>query len=182
MLSAISCPLINGQETNIDRLFKSDKEVEANRTNTVASYLVIDDAITTRPPILMLFFSIRTGELFRQTDYTPEQIELATDMLHALNILQKNKSSLSQNEIQFLRKIIKKANDKGIYIEQAQKIVDFHTSYIKDTKNEPSEGINRVLEVFSGIELKLFGVNDEARARWQSFNMPQSRGMGETLF
>ena len=179
LLSTISCPKINGMETGIDELFRTHQELEANRDGKVASYLVVDHH-STRQPVVLMFFSIRAGELFRQSIYTSEQIELASDMLHAFSIFERNKDALSSSEIVFLLKIIKKAKDKGIDIDNAKAIVKFHESYIKDTKKEPSEGVNRVLDVFSGIELKLFGINDNAKDHWDSFKLPRS--MGETLF
>ena len=179
LLSTIVCPEINGQKTGIGELFRDPQEIEANRRGTVASYLVIDD--TSQPePIVLLFFSIRTGELFRQNPYTPEQIELAFDMFQALNILANNKKSLSASEVQFLRKNIEKAKEKGIDVETAKSIANWCEKYKRDVKEEPTEDIHRVLEVFPGIELKFFGNNEGAKDLWKSFKMP--RKMGETLF
>ena len=93
-------------------------------------------------------------------------------------MLRPEKICLSINNNSTKRK--KKAKDKGIDIQKAKSIIEFYENYKKDVKHEPTKDINRVLEVFSGIELKLFGINAKAKALWNSLKMP--RKMGETLF
>ena len=176
LLDSVASPQINGQDTSIVELFRNRQELEANRNKTLASYLVTDNSFKTRQPVVLLFFSIRCGELFNNETISSETIELASDMLAAIDVLMKKKDSLTPSECLAYYKTIQKAIKNGIGIDEAESIIAFH----RDMAEEPSTGINRVMDVYSGIELKLFGINEKARELWASYNMPRS--MGETLF
>lgn len=181
LLPTIVCPEIEGQKTQIDKLFRSPLEIEANRKRNVASFLVVGD-VSRNEPVVLQFFSIRAGELFRQYDYTPEQIELAFKVYEAIRIWYDKAGKLTDSEKLSIRNDIENIKAKGIDFETVRSIVQNpeYKNYKKDVREEPTEDIHRVLEVFSGIELKLFGNNAKAKDLWNSFNMP--RKMGETLF
>lgn len=172
-LHAVTGPLIDETHRSpiIDH-FRNAKHLAHEIEGSLASYV-----ITNPEDDILLFFSIRCGELFEKVD--PEKMRLGYNAWVGFNKL-KNVSDLSKKEQKIALQAIEKALNFGLSYEDFQLYADKKRGYVVDVSKEPSTSVSRVSEVYSGVELKFFGINDNAKTYWASLGLPKK--MGETLF
>lgn len=172
-LASISGPLIDGSNRSslIDH-FRSDEHIADDKDGALASYI-----ITNNDDEILLFFSIRCGELFEKIDH--HKMILSHNALVGVEKLERN-PDLPEDEKAQAYQAIKNAINEGLSYEDFRFYDKKKLIYIGDITKEPSKDISRVSIVYSGVELKFFGINDNARKFWKSLDLP--RKMGETLF
>lgn len=153
-----------------------------DREGNTAFYIV-----KTKDNIVLMFFSLKCGELF---DSLFDEVETEENYEESLLIIQALKNvdaddEAQKNAIHYL-KTISKTN--GIPIHQALNKI-LHEAKTKekmlealksDKIYEENENIARVNKTYPGIELVHFCTNEHAKEKWKSFNMMHP--MGEVLF
>lgn len=129
---------------------------------------------------LLLYFSLKCGELFEDLDF--DKMELAVKTQNALKIIIQEediKSAKYQEAKRFvddniaeIRNILPSINDflqkKGEYNLELQK--------------EINSKMQRVLRTYPAIELVEFCSNDNTRAIWKQLGLPESKKLGECVF
>ena len=172
-LSHLTGPEVDGVEVrDIIDLFCSEQNLAEESSGTTASYV-----IQTRKGEILLFFSIRCGELFTLANKV--LLELAFNAWVALKRLVTDQT-LSDEQKKELLDEIQKARVQGLNIGEIEAYAEKRNFFEGHETNEPNTDINRVYKVFPGIELKLFGINESSKKYWKSMKM--HRKMGETLF
>lgn len=171
-LHSISGPIIDGTNRSslIDH-FRNSKHLDDDKAGTLASYIVVN-----KTGEILLFFSIRCGELFEKIDQ--QKMVLSHNALVGVNTL-KN-TSLSEEDRKIALQAIKDALDAGLSYGDFRFYAKKKRNYIGDISKEPSKIISRVSVVYSGVELKFFGINDNAKIFWNGLKLPKK--LGETLF
>ena len=173
VVQTIKGAVIGGQETNLAKLFKSNRNTIDDVKDAVASYVVLSPE-----NVVLAFYSLRCGELFKQVDL--QKMELCAKAWQGLNTLVANPTMSEEEQIPHM-KAIQAAIRAGITTPDEWK--QFYTKksyYMGDKRDWSGNNIEQVSEVLPGIELKYFGINEDAKALWESYGMP--RRMGETLF
>lgn len=172
-LHSISGPLVDGvnRSSLIDH-FRSPKHLDDDKAGALASYVILN-----KSGEILLFFSIRCGELFEKIDH--QKMVLSHNALVGVNTL-KNTTSLSEDDRNTALQAIKDALNAGLSYGDFRFYAKKKRTYIGDVSKEPSKAVSRVSVVYSGVELKFFGVNDNAKSFWNGLNLPKK--MGETLF
>lgn len=173
VIQTIKGAVINGQETKLASLFRGPKNALDDKRDIVASYVVM-----TPEDVVLGFYSLRCGELYRQVDL--QKMVLCANAWEGLNKLRTNPGMSREQQLPLLSDI-QKAIQAGISSpNEWQRFYLKKVSYIRDKKDWSGSNIEQVSEVLPGIELKYLGVNEEAKALWTSYGMPKR--MGETLF
>lgn len=173
LLKSIKGIVIGGTETSLAKLFRSSKNVSDDAKDIVASYVVLSPE-----NVVLVFYSLRCGELYRQVDI--QKMVLCSNAWQALNQLINNPPK-TKNEHNLLLSAINDARRAGISSPDEWK--RFHLKkiyYIGDKNLWSGSNIEQVSEVLPGIELKYFGSNENAKVLWSSYCLPKR--MGETLF
>lgn len=172
LLNGISGPVVKGKErAEIINLFRDVTNLTDENEGVVSSYVILSPE-----GLVLSFFSIRCGELFKLAD--THLIQLATEAREALKMLMS--PSLSPNEQTALLDKCSNALKAGLGFDDIETYAQKGTLLENDKKKEPNESMNQVLETHPGIELKFLGVNEMAKPYWKSLGM--KRKMGETLF
>lgn len=172
-LHSICGPLVDGvNRSSLVDHFRSPKHLADDKLGALASYV-----ITNNHNEVLLFFSIRCGELFEKIDH--QKMILSHNAWVGVNKL-KNATSLSPDEQSTAMQAIKNALNAGLSYTDFRFYAKKKRTYIGDVSKEPSKEISRVSIVYSGVELKFLGTNDNAKTFWESLNLPKR--MGETLF
>lgn len=171
-LGSIVGPKIGGEQISIiPDLFRSDEHLQDDASGALASYV-----ITNRENEIMMFFSIRCGELFENVDH--EKMILGHNAY--VGILSMSDTKISQAKYDKAMQAVKAALDAGLSVDDFQYYAKKKRVYLDDASKEPVKEVSRVLSVYSGVELKFYGINANAIRYWKSLNMPKK--MGETLF
>lgn len=160
---------VRGNGNNIVGLFRHRQHIKDENKSHLASYVVLapDDTI-------LLFFSLRCGELFEKVDM--DKFKLARAAFDAFEIMSQEPDDsplyiTAKNAVQDAFQAGLSSDDIWVY---AQKKDD----YIDDERLEPN--VSRVLNVYSGVELKFYGATKAGYDYWNSIGMP--RKLGVTLF
>lgn len=174
ILKSMTAPVIDGKERrNIIDIFCSEEYVQDDYIGNIASFVVISPE-----GLPLAFFSLRCGELFKET--SKHRMEIAYNANTALNVLMDEKCS--QEDHDKALKAIQAALKEGLNIDDITNLTDKNLELEDDKRIDNNKYINRVLESYPAVELKLFGVNKSAERYWQSLGFPDDKKMGETLF
>lgn len=175
ILDSISGAKVNGQElSNIINHFKHPYHINDELCNNLASYLVLapDDTV-------LIFFSIRCGELFEKVDY--EKIRIAHAALEGLKLLSQHPSDqLSSEERKNAMAAINGAKIAGLSFDDLSHFIGKKLDYVADEGMEPNKLVSRVSKVHSAVELKFYGTNEAGKAYWEKTGL--HRKMGLTLY
>lgn len=172
-LHHINGPLIDGtNRSSLINHFRNDKHIDDDKNGYLASYV-----ITNKNDEILLFFSIRCGELFEKIDL--KKMELGRKAYEGVNKLQ-NTPNLTKQDASMALQDIKNALNAGLNYDDFKYFAYKTYTYIGDVSKEPCDEVSRVSTVYSGVELKFFGINDNTKKFWDDLNFPKK--MGETLF
>lgn len=171
ILNEIKGPRVNGQDATLVDLFRNPNYLQEDIDGALASYVIVSPQNQ-----VLVFFSIRCGELFFKSD--PHKMVLGHNAWVAVNMLM-NKG-LTEDDRKKALGAIRAALDEGIAFDDFEFYADKKQSFINDVKKEPSTEASRVSQVFPAVELKFFGVNANASDYWKALKLNQK--MGETLF
>lgn len=175
ILESISGAKVNGRElSNIINLFKHPCHINDELCSNLASYLVLapDDTV-------LIFFSIRCGELFEKVDH--EKIRIARAALEGLKSLSRQSSNpLTFEEQKNALSAINEAKMAGLSFEDLSHLIGKKLDYVADEGKEPNKLVSRVSKVHSGVELKFYGTNEAGKVYWKKTGL--LRKMGLTLY
>lgn len=172
-LDSICGPIVGGtNRASLEDHFRSPRHLADDKNGSLASYVIINSLDD-----ILLFFSIRCGELFEKVDR--DKMVLSHNALVGLIKLQ-NDPNISADERAKALQAIKDARDAGLSYDDFRFYAKKKRTYINDVSKEPSKDVSRVSVVYSGVELKFFGINDNTKDFWKELNFPKR--MGETLF
>lgn len=173
VVMSIKGAVIGGQESGLAKLFKGVQNSIEDKNDIVASYVVMSPW-----NVVLGFYSLRCGELYRQVDL--QKMELCANAWEALTTL-RDKPAMNVANQQLHLEAIQKAMLAGFTSPDEWKRFYLKKSlYIRDKKDWSGSNIEQVSEVVPGIELKYFGINEDAKRLWASCGLP--RRIGETLF
>ena len=173
-LASIKGPTINGKaSSNIPDLFRDEMYIKDDRTGALASYVIKNDADD-----ILMFFSIRCGELFENVDH--QKMILSHNALVAVKKLAEYGQQLPDEDVKKAYEAISRALDAGLGYEEFAYYGKKKQHYLNDASKEPNKEVSRVYTVYSGVELKFFGINENAKGYWKTLGF--NRKMGETLF
>ena len=107
LLSSVRGPVVDGAENSrILDLFRHPKHVQDDVNNELASYVIVDSNDR-----VLLFFSLRCGELFENLDY--ENLELAKSFLEIYQKVNALPNS-NQHDIDRLNELTDKVLQAGL--------------------------------------------------------------------
>lgn len=175
ILNSISGSKINGQEmSNIINLFKHPYYVQDELNGHLASYLVLAPDNT-----VLIFFSLRCGELFEKIDH--DKIQIARKALDGLKLLSQQHINPLDTEVREQAMVaINNARMAGLTFDDLSHFIGEKLDYVADEGMEPNKLVSRVSKVYSGVELKFYGSNEVGKIYWSKTDLP--RKMGLTLF
>lgn len=172
-VQSIKGALIDGKENQLATLFKGAQNADDDRKDIVASYIVLSPE-----NVVLGFYSLRCGELFRQVDL--QKMELCAKAWEAFTKLYSNPTMPSKDSIPLIAAIMEARNAGITSPNEWESFYHKKVSYLNDKKAWSGSNIEQVSEVLPGVELKYLGVNEDAKNLWSSYGLP--RRMGETLF
>ena len=175
LLRSMTAPTIDGQERrNIIEIFCSDGYIKEDSSGNIASFVVISPE-----GLPLAFFSLRCGELFKEA--SKHRLEIAHKAFIALEKLMNNKCA-SIDEANEAMQTFQAATNEGLNIDDIINLKEKNIEWENDKKIDDNKYVNRVLESYPAVELKLFGINKSAETYWKSLGFPENKKMGETLF
>ena len=173
LVQSLRGAMVEGQETSLAFIFKDKNTLQEDQDDTLASYLILTPANE-----VLGFFSLRCGELYRRVDIA--KMELCRNAWDSLMVL-RNNPMLPPDEkskhIDAIRKAIKAGVNNP---DEMQAFAAKSRHYEYDKSKWSGKNIEHVSDVYPAVELKLFGINEDAKQLWKSFSLPQR--FGETLF
>ena len=176
LLGSIEGAIIDkdGNRSRLVEHFRNAHHIGDDQQDKLASFVVM-----TPNDDILLFFSIRCGELFENVD--ERKMIIGHNAFWALQLLY-SKQPITKEQRDKALLYIQAAMDEGMSIDEFKSYASKKKDYIEDFDKEPSKEVSRVFRVYPGAELKFFGANgsDQARNYWKSLNLP--RKIGETLF
>lgn len=173
LLHSVNGAVIGGQKTTIAELFKDAVNIDDDKNDIVASYLVLSPE-----NVVLGFYSLRCGELYRQVDI--RKMDLCSKAWESLYRLQNNPPTTEEEQNKLLS-AIKGAIQAGFTSpDEWQRFYKKMMDYLRDKNDWSGNNIEQVSEVMPGVEIKYLGVNEDAKSLWTSLGLP--RRMGETLF
>ena len=175
VLRSMTAPIIEGKEQRqIMDIFCCEKSIEEDKNGNLASFVVL--APNGFP---LVFFSLRCGELFKGVSM--HKMNIAHEAYLALEKLMNDRCVMQEEKDVALNKL-RKAQDEGLNLDDIGNLEEKYKSWSIDKRIDGEKEVNRVLESYPAIELKLFGINKSAEVYWESIGFPRDIKMGETLF
>jgi len=174
ILKSMTAPIVNGiEQRNIIECF-SERYLQDDQDGSLASFVVMSPT-----NIPLVFFSLRCGELFSETQV--DKMKIGYDAIIALKDLM---NGLCDSDEKRKRAIaaLQAAKDEGLSPDDCLPLYWKKQSWKQDRKLESKKDVIRVLESYPAVELKLFGINESAKKYWKSLGLPKDFKMGETLF
>lgn len=175
ILKSITPPVINNEEQRqILDLFLSKEYLEDDKNGKLASFVVISSEC-----LPLAFFSLRCGELFENASIIKMKYGY-----NAFVALQRMTNGEIQNKEDYDKalNIIKEALSQGLSIEDFEAFGKKKEAWAYDSIIDKDKEINKVLNAFPAIELKLFGVNEAAKEYWNTLPLSEDWRLGEAIF
>lgn len=168
-LNQIQPIVVNGKSVDIADFFKGivcDRDKDAYN-----SYVILSPNGE-----VLLFFTIRCGELITNSLKNPSQEEwsYASRCYPLLKSLSENKNDVKTQML--FEQLVQEAENKGI---SRGTIINL-AILIMDMKKEPAKGVQHVESTHSGIELVAFGKTAQADDFQSANNLPKS--FSQTMF
>lgn len=175
VLKSMTAPIVDGEEQRqIIKTFTSKDYLEDDKTGRLASFVILSPE-----ELPLVFFSLRCGELFESTSMN--KMRIGHDAYIALQEWTNGELTTKEEQDEALSKI-RCAISEGLTIDDFESFDDKHKAWEYDDIIDSKKEINKVFKVYPAIELKLFGINESAKAYWKSLGLPNDKKMGECLF
>lgn len=163
----------NIKNPNLEKVITTKNAFDKDKKNSIAYYIV-----KTREGVVLLYFSLKCGELFEKLDMY--KMNLARETIKKLSILE-NKHRYRKDYVEKAEKFIQEhfreiQNIAPSLKELAQK----KGLYEKEVSKELNKEVVRVLRTYSAVEIVEFCANDNARRKWKELGIPKK--MGECIF
>ena len=165
----------NGKNENLTKTLHSDATIDKDSSGVTAYYLV-----KTQQGELLLYFSLKCGELFEGLDF--EKLELASKLREIMPIILTNEDTESEqykSAIEFIHNNIDKVKN---ILPDFEKYIEKKGLYNLELQKEINSKIQRVLKTYPAIEIVEFCSNENARDTWRGIGLPESKKMGECVF
>lgn len=163
----------NKKNPNLEHDITTRHAFDKDNEGTTAYYVV-----KTQDGTLLLYFSLKCGELFEKLDM--RKMQVAKETLDCINILS-NQDKYDEETIQAAKTYIE-TNKKDILsiLPNIRDYADKKGFYKQDVTKELNSEISRVLKTYPAIEIVEFCANDNARSKWAEYKLPKK--MGECIF
>lgn len=165
----------NSKNPTLTDIIKDSRTLDKDRSGTTAYYVV-----KTHKGELLMYFSLKCGELFEVFDIG--KIQFAVETIKALNVVLKGKhsSTMSVPEAEaFINNHLKEIKE---ILPNLQFYISKKGQYTLDLERELNSDIRRVMRTYPAIELVEFCSNDNAKPIWDKLGLPPSKKMGECVF
>lgn len=163
----------NAKNPNLEKIIRTKVSFDRDEEGTVAYYVV-----KTKEGELLLYFSLKCGELFENLDRY--KLDLAYRVRDAVNVLQ-HRELFSDDENKRAEDFI---NNNITEIKQIlpniDKYLEKKEGLSADLNKELNTEMQRVLKTYPAIELQEFCANDNGRKAWK--NLGIKRKLGECVF
>lgn len=151
------------------------KATTKDASGETAYYLV-----KTKQGEVLLYFSLKCGELFEDLDI--RKLELAAKTRDALYTITKSNDSSSQEYKNAETFINSNIEDIKNILPNIDNYLRKKGLYNKELQKEINSKIQRVLTTYPAIEIVEFCSNENTRDIWKGIGLPESKKMGECVF
>ncbi|MCQ2305717.1 MAG: hypothetical protein MJZ97_12100 [Bacteroidales bacterium] len=163
----------NAKNPVLEKIIRTRVSFDRDAEGTVAYYVV-------KAPTgeLLLYFSLKCGELFEKLDQF--KLDLAYRVRDAVNVLQ-HKDRFSNDEYARAEDFINhNITDIKQILPDIDKYLEKKEVLSADLRKELNTEMQRVLKTYPAIELQEFCSNDNGRQAWKSLGI--KRKLGECVF
>lgn len=163
----------NKKNPNLVQVITTRHAFDKDNDGSTAYYVV-----KTPDGTLLLYFSLKCGELFEKLDM--RKMQVAKETLECFDILT-NQHKYDEAAIQAAKSFIETNKSEILSVlpniwDYAEKKGDYKIDLAKELNSE----ISRVLKTYPAIEIVEFCANDNARTKWEEYKLPKR--MGECIF
>lgn len=161
------------QNPVLEKIIRTRHAFDKDLAGTTAYYVVKGPDGT-----LLLYFSLKCGELFENLDMHKMKVAKATlDNINIISSPDKYDSETIRSAQSYIRDNWNEIND---ILPNIHTYADKKGDFKSDITQELNSEVSRVLRTYPAIELVEFCKNDNANDKWKEFGLP--RKMGECIF
>ena len=163
----------SSRNPNLEIPIKTRVGFDRDKDGSTAYYVV-----KTNDGILLLYFSLKCGEVFKSLDMS--KMVMARNILDNYSIIT-SQEGREQQEIEHAMSFFRDNSEeiKDI-LPNIETYISKKGEYANDVRKELNKEVSRVLHTHPAIEIVEFCANDNARERWDAYELPQK--MGECVF
>ncbi len=172
---AIAQTFRNDKNPVLSNIIKEPDTFCKDKDGEVAYYVV-----KTKEGVLLLYFSLKCGEMFENLDL--KKMQLATQTAVAINVILRKEDSESMSLKDAEDFIIANKDSIEEILPKLQYFIKKKGAYSRELQKELNSQIQHVLKTFPAIELMEFCANENARDAWKELRLPDSKKMGECVF
>lgn len=163
----------NAKNPVLEGIIRTRVSFDRDAEGTVAYYVV-----KSPKGELLLYFSLKCGELFEKLDQF--KLDLAYNVRNAVYKLQ-NRETFSEEECKNAEDFINQnLSDIKLILPEIDKYLEKKDDLHADVTNELNTEMQRVLKTYPAIEIEEFCANDNGREAWKSLGI--KRKLGECVF
>lgn len=163
----------NTKNPVLESIIRTRLSFDRDAEGTVAYYVV-----KSPKGELLLYFSLKCGELFEKLDQF--KLDLAYNVRNAVYKLQ-NRETFSEEECKNAEDFINQnLSDIKLILPEIDKYLEKKEDLSADVTKELNTEMQRVLKTYPAIEIEEFCANDNGREAWKSLGI--KRKLGECVF
>lgn len=163
----------NTKNPVLESIIRTRLSFDRDAEGTVAYYVV-----KSPKGELLLYFSLKCGELFENLDQF--KLDLAYNVRNAVYKLQ-NREKFSEEECKNAEDFINQnLSDIKLILPEIDKYLEKKEDLSADVTKELNTEMQRVLKTYPAIEIEEFCANDNGREAWKSLGI--KRKLGECVF
>lgn len=163
----------NAKNPVLENIIRTRVAFDRDAEGTVAYYVVKSPSGE-----LLLYFSLKCGELFEKLDQY--KLDLAYNVRNAVYKLQ-NSENFSEEECKNAEDFINQnLSDIKLILPEIDKYLEKKEDLSADVTKELNTEMQRVLKTYPAIEIEEFCANDNGRKAWKSLGI--KRKLGECVF
>ncbi|MDE7166138.1 MAG: hypothetical protein K2O17_03825 [Bacteroidaceae bacterium] len=163
----------NKKNPTLEHIITSRTAFDRDRENTTAYY-----AVKAPTGELLLYFSLKCGELFEDLDV--RKMNLAAKTQQAIAVLTGTDSPQKEDAEKAEAFLEENAEDIKFLLPEIENYIAKKEQYAADIQQELNKQMRRVLKTYPAVEIVEFCANDNAREAWRSLGL--HRKMGECIF
>ena len=171
--SLLAKDFANDKNPNLVQVIKTEHTFNKDEEGTGAYYIV-----KTHKNELLLYFSLKCGELFEKLDM--DKMQMALRIKNSVYKIQ-NKEAFSTEEVEAAEQFINDNIDEiKILLPDIESYLDKKDDFKTDINVELNTEMQRVLKTYPAIEVVEFCANENGRSAWKHLGI--NRKMGECVF
>lgn len=163
----------NRKNPILEHIITSRIAFDRDRENTTSYY-----AVKAPTGELLLYFSLKCGELFEDLDFM--KMDLAAKTKQAMAILTSTDNPQKEDVEKAEAFINDNVEEIKSLLPDIEKYIAKKEQYAADIQQELNKQMRRVLKTYPAVEIVEFCANDNAREAWHSLGL--HRKMGECIF